>query len=72
MGKGMSVGVSFTAYPNIMPWSPAPTASNASEPASPCCASKDWSTPWAMSGDCPWMEFITPQVLASKPNLARL
>ena len=31
----------------------------------------DSSTPCAMSGDCSWMAFRTPQVVPSKPYFAR-
>ena len=56
MGIGISSGVSVQAYPNIRPWSPAPSA----------------STPMAMSPDCSSMAVITAQVSESKPNLARV
>ena len=51
MGVGISSGVSLVAYPNIMPWSPAPPV----------------STPMAMSGDCELIDEMTAQVLESKP-----
>ena len=60
IGAGMSSGVSLHAYPNMRPWSPAPSLS------------VPWSTPWAMFGDCLWTETITPQVSQSKPYLARV
>ena len=51
MGAGISVGVSSHAYPNIIPWSPAPPV----------------STPCAMSGDCWSTATSTPHVFPSKP-----
>ena len=56
IGIGISSSVSVQAYPNISPWSPAPPG----------------STPWAMSGDCSWIDDSTAQVSESKPNLARV
>ena len=64
--KGISSGVSLQANPTIMPWSPAPVASMASSAADPRC-SKAVVTPALMSGDCSWMETITPQLVASMP-----
>ena len=43
MGAGISAGVSRQAYPNIRPWSPAPSS-----------LFPEASTPWAMSADCAW------------------
>ena len=54
MGSGMREGVSSVAYPNIIPWSPAPPV----------------STPRAMSADCRSIVVITAQVWASKPKFA--
>ena len=51
MGVGINSAFSFTAYPNIIPWSPAPPV----------------STPMAMSPDCLLMLEMTAQVLQSKP-----
>ena len=51
IGRGISSGVSLQAYPNIMPWSPAPPV----------------STPMAISPDCLLMLEMTAQVLESKP-----
>ena len=51
MGVGINSSFSFTAYPNIIPWSPAPPV----------------STPMAMSPDCLLMLEMTAQVLQSKP-----
>ena len=53
---GINSGVSSQAYPNIMPWSPAPPV----------------STPMAMSGDWPFTADMTAQVSQSKPYLPRL
>ena len=39
--------------------------------APPWAASQLSSTPCAMSGLCSWMAFTTPQVVPSKPYLAR-
>ena len=50
IGIGMYSGVSFDAYPNIIPWSPAPPV----------------STPRAISGDCEWIAEMTEQDSASK------
>ena len=66
IGIGMSSGVSLVAYPNIMPWSPAPTESNGS--ALPARMSWDSVTPRAMSGDCRSSAVITPTALPSKPK----
>jgi len=51
IGIGMSWRVSRQAYPNISPWSPAPSRSTAS----------------LMSGDCESIDVITAQVSQSKP-----
>ena len=51
IGAGMSSVVSSQAYPNIIPWSPAPPV----------------STPWPMSLDCWSTATSTPQVFPSKP-----
>ena len=51
IGVGINSAFSFTAYPNIIPWSPAPPV----------------STPMAMSPDCLLMLEMTAQVLQSKP-----
>ena len=51
IGVGISSGFSLQAYPNIIPWSPAPPV----------------STPMAMSPDCLLMLEMTAQVLESKP-----
>ena len=45
-GRGINSSVSRTAYPNIIPWSPAPPV----------------STPWAMSADCGSIDDTTAQV----------
>jgi hypothetical protein len=59
MGSGISSGVSRQAYPNIIPWSPAP--SSATSRASPRTSSAA-STPCLMSGDCSLIEISVPQV----------
>ncbi len=51
MAAGMSSSVSSEAYPNIIPWSPAPPL----------------STPMAMSGDWLSSEVTTAHVMASMP-----
>ncbi len=51
IGIGISSAVSSDAYPNIMPWSPAPPV----------------STPIAMSGDWRSMVLSTEQVWESNP-----
>ena len=51
MGRGMRVGVSSQANPNIIPWSPAPPV----------------STPWLMCGLWAWMTLFTCTVLAANP-----
>jgi hypothetical protein len=51
IGIGISASVSSVAYPNIIPWSPAPPV----------------STPIAMSGDCRSIVESTAQVWLSKP-----
>src|SRR5512132_983185 len=69
IGSGISSSVSPQAYPNIIPWSPAPSASSSSsDPPSRCSSAS--STPRAMSGDCSWIDVITPQVSPSIPKLA--
>src|SRR6266508_6069354 len=69
IGSGISSSVSRQAYPNIIPWSPAPSASSSSsDPPSRCSSAS--STPRAMSGDCSWIDVITPQVSPSIPKLA--
>src|SRR5207344_373008 len=69
IGSGISSSVSRQAYPNIIPWSPAPRASSSwTEPPSRC--SSAWSTPRAMSPDCSWIDVITPQVSPSIPKFA--
>ena len=45
IAKGISSSVSFTAPPNMIPWSPAPPV----------------STPIEISGDCEWIVLSTPQ-----------
>ena len=45
IGAGISSAVSLQAYPNIIPWSPAPPV----------------STPCAMSGDWSWIVLSTAQ-----------
>merc|ERR1712125_211119 len=60
--RGMQSAVSSVAYPNIMPWSPAPT-SKSSFPT--------W-TPPAISGLCLLMRTSTSQVLSLKPLLSTL
>ncbi len=66
MGMGMSVGVSSQAYPNIMPWSPAPIVSTSSWIVPVLCSIASL-TPMAMSGLWDAMAICTPQVLPSKP-----
>ena len=56
MGRGISSGVSSQAYPNIIPWSPAPCSLPAPE-----------STPMAISRDCCSTATITAQLRASNP-----
>ena len=51
--KGHTSSVSSVAYPNMMPWSPAPISST----------DLPMWTPWAMSGDCSSMATITLAVL---------
>ena len=64
--SGMYSSVSLQAKPIIMPWSPAPWRSyRSSEDDSR--RSNAASTPCAMSGDCPLIEEMTPQVSASNP-----
>ncbi len=70
IGSGISSSVSRVAYPNIIPWSPAPIRSIGS--VSPCCASYDSTTPRAISDDCSSIATITPHVSASKPYFARV
>ena len=67
-GRGMRSGVSSQAYPNIIPWSPAPWALSWSSPPEPVRSSKAESTPWAMSGDCPSRATMTPQVRPLNPK----
>ena len=59
IGSGMSSGVSRQAYPNIIPWSPAPSscAGAASDRTSSAA-----STPIAMSDDCSLTDTSVPQV----------
>jgi hypothetical protein len=68
IGIGMRSSVSSHAYPNIIPWSPAPTSSYVSPV--PVFCSIALSTPIAMSGDCSSSDTITPQVAPSMPNAA--
>ncbi len=68
IGRGISSFVSFVAYPNIIPWSPAPSLSSGSSSPGSCCTSYDESTPCAMSGDCSSIATTTPHVVASKPH----
>src|SRR3990170_5601001 len=58
IGIGINSFVSFVAYPNIIPWSPAPCS----------CVSVSL-TPMAISGDCSSRDTRTPQVSQSKPSL---
>ncbi len=60
----------MVAYPNIIPWSPAPIASISASEISPVLASKALLTPMAISGDCSSMEVITAHVSQSNPYLA--
>ena len=54
IGKGIKSSVSLQAYPNIIPWSPAP------------CSSGFWrSTPWFISGLCSCIVDITAQESAA-------
>jgi hypothetical protein len=69
IGIGMRSSVSSHAYPNIIPWSPAPISSHLSPVPARCSAAL--STPMAMSGDCSSIEVITPQVLPSNPYDSR-
>ena len=56
IGSGMRSRVSLVAYPNIMPWSPAP-----------CSFFVPLFTPMAMSGDWRSIDVSTAQVRPSKP-----
>ena len=58
IGRGISSGVSSQAYPNIIPWSPAPCSWNSPVPS---------VTPWLMSGDCSSRWTRTAQVSYSIP-----
>merc|ERR1719375_924165 len=58
--SGMQSSVSSVAYPNMMPWSPAPTSIS----SLPTC------TPPAMSGDCLLMRTRTSHDLWLKPLLS--
>ena len=69
IGYGIYSSVSLEAYPNIIPWSPAPIASISS---SPIFASRALSTPIAMSVDCSSIAVITAHVSASKPYFPRV
>src|SRR6185503_8133351 len=69
IGSGISSSVSRQAYPNIIPWSPAPSVSSSSTDRPSRCSSAS-STPRAMSGDCSWIDVTTPQVSPSIPKFA--
>ena len=70
IGRGMRSGVSLQAYPNIIPWSPAPWPLMMSSPLFPLRCSSLMSTPCAMSGLCASSATTTPQVFPSKPYAA--
>ncbi len=58
-GAGIRASVSSQAYPNIIPWSPAPIS---------LAFSGSSSTPMAMSGDWAWMKTFTSAWSASKSS----
>jgi hypothetical protein len=66
IGSGISSGVSVQAKPNIIPWSPAPWASNGPAAAAERSSTAE-STPWAMSRDWAPIATLTPQEAPSKP-----
>ena len=70
IGIGIRSSVSLHAYPNIIPWSPAPISSYESPVPARCSAAL--STPIAMSGDCSSIDTMTLHVLPSKPKAASL
>ena len=65
----MNSGVSSQAKPNIIPWSPAPTASTSSFIVPSLC-SRASSTPIAMSALCSSIALITAHVSQSNPYFA--
>jgi hypothetical protein len=67
---GQDPGFADLGEPNIIPWSPAPTASRASS-FEPVRRSSAALTPWAMLGDCSSIDTTTPQVLPSNPYDSR-
>ena len=72
IGYGISSGVSSEAYPNIIPWSPAPIAAISSSDILFSFASRALSTPSAISADCSSIAVITPHVSASNPYFPRV
>ena len=68
IGYGIYSSVSLDAYPNIIPWSPAPIASISSSDILFSFASSALSTPIAISDDCSSIATRTPHVSASNPN----
>ena len=68
MGRGMSASVVSSAYPNMRPWSPAPSEVPWSESSEvPERRSNEFSTPALMSEDCAPIDTDTPQLCPSKP-----